>query len=278
MGKSVRQRRQEFLAANPICIFCGGVSAATTVEHCPPRAMFQHRQWPEGFEFPACEECNNGTSDQDLLVSMIARSDPFTNQGDRDGRSLGLMKMINRQYPDLLGKMLMSPIEARRNNQRLGIKPPPGHTHQQAGVVNVPPEMHEAVGVFAAKLSKAIYYLHSRLAFPNHGCLMLNWFTNEQLLQEGKYRLFDILKNQQGIAPRLERGGKFLNDQFEYRFAPSSDFEIFVLQACFGKGFGFVVLGCSVAGKLESFIARLENEHDGKAPFVFLQSSATTNN
>lgn len=275
MGKIVRQRKHEFLAANPFCIFCGGTAASTTIEHCPPRAMFQNKQWPEGFDFPSCGPCNNGTSDQDLLVSMIARSDPFTNQGDSDGRSLGLMKMVNKQYPGLFGKMLMSPREARQHNRGAGVVPALGHTHQQSGVVKVPPEMHAAVGVFAAKLSKAIYFMHSRRAFPNHGCLMLNWFTNEQLFREGKYVLFDLLKNQQGIAPKPERGGKYLNDQFEYKLALSPEFDVFVLQACFGKGFGFVVFGCTTAGNLESIMARVEKEHGGKVPFVYLQSSIT---
>ena len=68
--------RERFLASNPICVFCGGVNPATTVEHCPPRALFQHKHWPEGFDFAACEACNHGTGDQDAIVAMLARMDP----------------------------------------------------------------------------------------------------------------------------------------------------------------------------------------------------------
>jgi hypothetical protein len=54
--------REEFFTKNPWCIFCGGTVAATTVEHCPPRAMFDNKEWPEGYAFPACASCNGGSS------------------------------------------------------------------------------------------------------------------------------------------------------------------------------------------------------------------------
>jgi hypothetical protein len=65
-----RVRKNAFFSAHPVCIFCGGGEKATTIEHCPPRAMFQFRDWPEGFEFPACESCNHGTADHDLIISL----------------------------------------------------------------------------------------------------------------------------------------------------------------------------------------------------------------
>jgi hypothetical protein len=93
---SARRHRKAFLLAHRVCAFCGGVTPSTTVEHCPPRAMFQNRQWPEGFEFPACDRCNCGTSDDDLLIAMLARVDPLENRGDRDGTLPGLMALAHK--------------------------------------------------------------------------------------------------------------------------------------------------------------------------------------
>ena len=95
MGAAAQHRRQ-FLKTHTHCAFCGGSALATTIEHCPPRAMFQNRQWPEGFEFPSCKSCNLGTSDQDLLIAMLARMDPFRGKGDEDGKLTGLMRMTDR--------------------------------------------------------------------------------------------------------------------------------------------------------------------------------------
>lgn len=271
MGAATKHRK-EFLKAHPLCAFCGGKAKATTIEHCPPRAMFQFRQWPEGFEFPSCEACNHGTDDHDLLVAMLARMDPFEEKGDRDGKQLGLMKMANKQFPGLFEKMMPSANEARRSNRELGLRPVAGQTHQETGAVKVPEELHHAVRIFARKLAKGIFYREAGLPFPDHGCLLLNWFTNADLFRDGKYVLFDLLKELGGTAPPLKRSGQYLNDQFEYKLSLSPEKDIFVLQARFGNAFGLVVFGSASPGKLESIVARLREQTQRNGPFSVLQS------
>lgn len=148
MGSSTRHR-QRFLTQNPICAFCGGNTFATTIEHCPSRAMFQHRHWPEGFEFPACIACNQGSDDDDLIVAMLARMDPFEEKGNLDGSLEGLIYAVNKQKPGLLAKMMPSAIEARRNNRKLGLEPQLGQTHQEVGGVKITEEIHASVCTLA---------------------------------------------------------------------------------------------------------------------------------
>lgn len=233
--------------------------------------MFQDRHWPEGFEFPSCVHCNNGTDDHDLLVAMLARMDPFENKGDKDGKQVGLMKLVNKQFPGLLQRMMPSAAEARRTNKELGIEPAPGQTHQETGVVNVPKEFHEAVCTLARKLAKGVFYNATGTCFPNDGCLLSNWFTNVNLLREGKYVIFEILKDLGGTVPDLVRSGKFLNDQFEYKFTLSPEKNIFIIQARFGNSFGLVILGCTLPGRLEAMIERLREQEKRDGPFVILQ-------
>jgi hypothetical protein len=277
--KSVRMekplnRKQAFLKANPNCVFCGGTVAATTIEHCPPRAMFQNRQWPEGHEFPSCEDCNNGTDDQDLLVAMVARMDPIEEKGNSDGKAEGLMMMANRQFPGLLANMRLSAIEARRRNRELGLKPAPGQTHQDVGATRVPAELHNAICVFAGKLAKGIFYLEASSIFPVDGCLLLNWFTNADIFRSGKYQAFELLKEINGNAPSLQRSGKDLNDQFEYKLSMATEKTTFVLQCRFGNSFGFVIFGSTVPGLLEAGVIRLREQTKREGPFVVLQSSS----
>lgn len=275
MGAATRHRKQ-FLRAHPRCAFCGGEANATTIEHCPPRAMFQFRQWPEGFEFPSCEACNLGTDDQDLLVSLLARMDPFEEKGNLDGKQEGLMKLAHRQFPGLFEKMMLSASEARRRNRDLGLRPAPGQTHQETGAVKVPEEFHRAVCVLARKLAKGIYYSEAGRPFPNDACLLLNWFTNAELLRTGKYLLFDLLKELGGTAPPLQRSGKYLNDQFEYKLSLSPEKEFLVLQARFGNAFGLVVFGSAIPGKLEAIVTRLREQTERDGPFAILQSPTLT--
>jgi len=235
--------------------------------------MFQFRQWPEGFEFPACKACNSGTGDHDLLIAILARMDPFAGQGNKDEKLAGLLQMVNKQYPGMFEKMMPSAMEARRQNRELGIQPAAGQTHQDTGVVKIPDEIHEAVCVLARKLAKGVFYREAAAPFPDEGCLLLNWFTNVELFRTGQYVVFDLLKELRGDAPPLLRSGQYLNDQFEYKLSLSADKTTLVLQARFGNAFGLVVFGSSIAGLLEASVTRLREQTERSGPFAVLQST-----
>ena len=273
MGTATRKRKEDFYREHPFCAFCGGSVPATTVEHCPPRAMFQNKQWPEGFEFPACFDCNHGSSNDDLLVAMLARVNPFEETGDTDGRFSGLVKGVNTQFPGLLQKMMPSAVEARQSNRRLNLTPGPGQTHQETGAVKITTEVDDAVSTFARKLAKSIYYKDAGKTFPKEGCLLMNWFTNEQLFKDGRYISFEILKEVDGVIPSLVRTGKYLNDQFEYKLSMSNELDVFMLQAMFGQAFGLVIYGSSVPGKLEPILVQLRETGQRSGPFTVLEST-----
>lgn len=94
--------------------------------------------------------------------------------GGRDARVLkrgrGLMLQVKRQFPGVLQKMFSkSATEARSDARRIGIRPRPGETYQQLGIVDIPEEMHRCVEVFAAKLTKAIFYMKMGAPFAADG-------------------------------------------------------------------------------------------------------------
>jgi hypothetical protein len=272
MGAATKHKKA-FLLKHPYCAFCGGVAPATTVEHCPPRSLFQDRQWPEGFEFPCCEACNHGTSNEDLLVAMLGRLDPFTELGDRDGRQNGLMRAVSKQFPDLFPKLIPSTArEARSRDRKLGIKPASGRTHLETPVLSVPAEFHIAICTFGRKLAKAIFYRDSSTIFPSNGCLFLNWFSNEQLMLTGKYQMLELMRELDGVAPQLARSGRLLNDQFSFKLSMSPQKDTLVLQVVLGKSLGFVVFGSTRPGALEASYERLHREH-GNGPFAVIASS-----
>jgi hypothetical protein len=268
--------RERFLAANPHCIFCGGTTLATTIEHCPPRALFQHKHWPEGFEFAACEACNHGTRDQDAIVAMLARMDPEEAVGNNDGRVPGLIKNVGAQFPQMFTKILPSAIEARRKNRELGLQPGPGQTHQDVAPIFIPAEMSLAVETFSRKLAKAIYFREVGAIFSNEGTLLLNWFTNAELVQHGRYVLFDLLKDVPGRAVPLRRGGKYLDDQFQYKLSITPENHVFILQARFGVAFGLVIFGSTQRQVIEPVVEKLRAKYGKDGPFVMLQSAASS--
>jgi hypothetical protein len=218
MGEA-KNRTKRFLSEHPFCVFCGGHAQTTSIEHCPPRALFQNRQWPEGFEFPACDLCNQGSSKYDLIASLLARMDPFENKGDRDGKTRGLMLNLRQNDKDLFNRLF-----SKVNGDR----------------VPITDEMHTAVGTLAKKLTKAIYFKQSKLIFPTDGNIFMNWFTNEILLESRRIPIFDALQGITGSVPLLQRNGKYLNDQFQYKCSISENFEVMILQVLFGNALGFV--------------------------------------
>ena len=266
------QRKKKFYAEHPLCIFCGGSKAIESIEHCPPRALFQNADWPEGFAFPACLTCNHGSSDQDLLVSLLARTGWMKPEdGKDDGKVQGLIARADMRFPGIVQKMIASPTEARRRNRRLGITPALGETHQQQ-TINLPPEFNEAIRVFALKLSKGIYYKETGNIFPSGGTLYLNWFTNAQLIANDRYTAFEILNELGGRAPPVQRGNRYLNDQFSYRISITDEQDIFVLEAAFTAAFGFVVLGSKNSGQLEAIIQNLKDTRQREGPLQVIQS------
>jgi hypothetical protein len=204
---------------------------------------------------------------------MLARMDPIEDKGNKDGQLVRLMQMAHKEFPGLFPRMMLSPTEARRHNRELGLKPLPGQTHQETSAVRVPEEIHEAVCVLARKLAKGVFYREVGNPFPNAGCLLLNWFTNTELIRSGKYQVFDLLKHLRGDAPPLQRSGKFLNDQFEFKVSLAPEKNIIVLQCRFGNSFGMVVFGSAVTGQLEDIVMRLREESKRLGPFAVLQSA-----
>ena len=260
------------LRTNPICIFCGGAAQATTKEHCPPRSLFQSRNWPEGFEFPACKTCNAGTADDDVLIALIGRMDPITNAGNSDGKVNGLMYNANKQHPGLLQQMMnMSAVEARKAAKALNIKPSPGLTYQQAGILNVTGHMDKAVSTLASKLSKAIYFMTTGHIFPATGSIQLHWFTNADLFRYGKSPVLDAFAKIEAPMPKLMRNGKDLCGQFDYRFSLSEKNDLAVLRAVFGKAFGLVTIMSPEYGYLQKIDAELQAKVGKEVgPFKFL--------
>ena len=236
--------------------------------------MFDNKIAPAGYEFAACTHCNNGTSDQDLIIAWMARIDYTDLSTTGDQRTTGLFKAVRNQYPTIVKKLLPSAVEAKRTNRELGISPAPGKTHSETCVVNVTPEMTTAVQTFARKLAKALYFMHAGKIFPADGCLLLGWFTNVEFVRASGFIPFDVFKDIAGQVPKIERNGKSLDNRFVYKFSSSVDSELFALQAMFGNAFGLVIFGSTQPGKLEGIINKVRISTDKiSGPLTVLQSS-----
>ena len=266
-----RAKQRELVKAHLPCIFCGGHELATTKEHCPPRSLFRGRNWPEGYEFPACETCNGGSSNSDLIVAFMANMNPNANS-EESVKGANLMRRAHKQVPNLLPEMFaMSAVESRAQARLLGMRPGPGQTYQSLGIANVTNEMQTAVESVAAKLTKAVYYMQTGSIFPRHGEIWFQWFTNAQLRQYGRIHILEAMATMAATSPALQRNGKDLKDQFDYKYSRDDTGDLHVMQVVFGDVFGLATIFSQVPGKLEKIEANIKSQlPHGASPFKYL--------
>lgn len=271
MGEQKARRRLLASEKQP-CVFCGGQRVATTEEHCPPRSLFLDRAWPVGFVFPACKECNSGSSDDDLWVAFMAHLD---DDPKRIRKGAGLLFQIKRQNPQELQRMFgMSSVDSRAAARRLGLKREPGMTFRELGVIKVPEAAQRAVGAVAGKLSKAMYFKSTGEVFPRDGGITFHWFTNAQLREFGHIPALEAMKAIAAVQQPVGRNGKDLRAQFDCRYSTDAEGSLHLLQVTFGKVFGFVSIFSQQPGRIEEFIRAIEQRlGTDRKPFTFVNSN-----
>lgn len=219
MGTSKR-RRDRFLREHPFCCFCGGNTPTQTEDHWPPRSIFKNRSWPEGYVFPACEDCNAATRLDESLLAMVSRIRPDEESDDPEGWEK-LLGGIRQSHPGVLESMKMSPNQIRGMLRKRGIKLPLGYTTKDVPVVSLKhPAFHPAARRFAFKLFASLYYKHSGKCLPSSGGVQFIWRTN---VQSTKDMESPEVAGNLVAAPRLVRRAITLNGQFSYRYGITED-------------------------------------------------------
>lgn len=233
-----RRKREQFFKDHPTCCFCGGSSPATTTDHVPPQACFPRGLMPENFEFPACKECNNGTSKHDTVFAFCSMSMDFNeaNQRPADLRRMNQhYNEISRRWPNALPDLSKAePIHRA------------GHIITPSPVaVSVPMSepMSEALEIAGEKLAHALYYREmKRIMQPTD-----RFFTvTMQIQKPGTETMTDYFKR---ILPDLTMGDRPNIKDYGNRFAyksgckPEEGFFVFAAQFGFGMLCWGMVLG-----------------------------------
>jgi hypothetical protein len=114
--KRKRTRQSSRLrAAHPNCVYCGGGTTASEVDHVPPIAMFALRRRPQGLEFPVCADCHQGTRKIDLVAALTARSWPNLETDDEREELTEIMGGVLRNVRPVavelgMGFAVMQPV------------------------------------------------------------------------------------------------------------------------------------------------------------------------
>ena len=231
----------QFLKENPICIFCGGNTAATTRDHIPPRQLFRDRQWPEGYEFPACEPCNASTRNHEQFVSVLTRFYPDSATPSEQSEFKKSLAGAWNNIGQPMETLRPSARNVRLKLKELGIEKDPNLGTWEYPFLSVASsEVRTSLRLFAQKLFCALHYKHTSKIIPNNAAIAWRWFSNIQAarkeIPEGIFRITPG-------RPVIKRNGKSLQNQFDYGFGVSDTGEIGAYFATFRFTFamyGFV--------------------------------------
>jgi hypothetical protein len=153
MGEAKRRASTaaRFLAEHPLCCFCGGHTVATTVDHVPPKILFQNKHRPKGLEFPDCETCNKSSSQDDSVLALVVRvaaSATGMEFAKPDQSFHDIISTVCQAHPGLIARSLHRPKWRSVNGLRRNV----------AALNLEAPEYTDSLCRTAAKMALATYY------------------------------------------------------------------------------------------------------------------------
>jgi hypothetical protein len=214
---SAKRKSTKFFNQHPLCCFCGGGSLATTIDHVPNRAFFIKRDWPLGYEFPACAKCQKSTRTSELACAAIARSWPTADHADaREVVALyhGLAANDAAAFREFVGPERLTSLQLPTAVQfRL-------QTADGDPVMNLGPLMHAHLDDYIGKIVKALYYKHFAKIIVPTAAVVFTLASNADIGTERERRINSMHFTGVPTLVRCSnsRSGRPLSEQFEYTY------------------------------------------------------------
>jgi len=203
----------------------------------PARALFSSRQWPEGFEFPACVPCNRATRRDEQIVAMLTRIFPDATTPKEADEVREAIRAVAHNAREILREMQPTLHQLRNAAQQIGRDA--NLPSYQLPVLSLQgPLVNASVENVARKLFLALYYKHAKAVLPKTAGVLFQWYSNLQ-------PEFDTVPEELSFilsgVPRLERSRMNLDDQFFYRWGFAEGEASWAFVASFRRS--FVLLG-----------------------------------
>lgn len=217
-------RKAAFFKLHPRCCFCGGDTPATTEDHVPARSIFNERHWPEGYNFPACDRCNQLTRRDENVVAFLCRIRSANDGKQTDGQLAEMrrcMAAMKYAYPEAYRALKVSPNDARRFLKENDIPRPPNTLLTDIPILSIGrPEFVGPLKNFGIKLFCALDYKHNNRIVPANGTIAIRFLTNVQI---DNGALTDKAISFLPGRPQLVRSKNELQDQFNYIYGVSTE-------------------------------------------------------
>lgn len=213
------------------CIFCGASAEATQRDHVPARALFWKRQWPQGYEFPACAACNHASRSDEQILALLVRVRSSDTEIDKAEVRRALAGVKNN-HPGLAESLRLSLGEKRRALRTLGMPRQSGTPLSDVPLLSLrDARWHAAVSRYSGKLTRALFFHHANRIAPLDSEITSRWLTS--LMPDAADLVDRFAKLTDSLAVPV-RQGRSLDEQFVYRFAVGDELDIAAFLILFG--------------------------------------------
>jgi hypothetical protein len=260
--KQKLNRRRQLLAEHPLCVYCGG--PATTTDHCPPRTFFEARHWPETYEFPACQPCNeNARLDEQALAPLIrSKLSEGRSEADQLEWEKLLRGVVNNQPHMVAEWKSLTRNEVKSNLRRAFGQDGDSRRARGCGSAYMGPLTQAAIRRFMIKLGKALYYQHNNHVFD--GAMYVHHI--DRFSKDTTPEFIAEILRLAPASPEIARNGKSLLEQFIYRFNYSPEHRVMYAVVQFGDQFIFqlIVVGREMDARLRELNPGLDLSKAGR--------------
>ena len=228
-ARQKRTRLQRKQAEQPWCVYCGGTTQGTSVDHMPPKSVFDNKYRLDGLLFLACEACHKATRQLDQVAGFLCRVYPDPVSPLAKAEVPKIIRGIRNNTPDVWAELIPSRrllAHATQAGKAWG--------ERDAGALNIGDKTHALMLRFAARSVFALHYHRCGQIVPPEGAAYVRWHTNESLL-DGSYPadFADVLP----LPQSLKQGNLSQDDQFTYASAALPDVRVSAHQLTFRLSF-----------------------------------------
>lgn len=192
-SKRKAKKKAKFLAEHPHCCFCGGETPSVEIDHLPSRACFDGKNYPDGFEFPACRDCNASTRADEQIVALLSRMLSNPNAAASPDEIRKYMSGVANNNINVFAEL----SQVRRN------------VGENLHLLEFGNATDDAFQRVLTRWAKAFHYRETSVIIPADARIYVTYFTNANL---GEIPPGSVA----GHAHELRRNGKNIGDQFAY--------------------------------------------------------------
>jgi hypothetical protein len=194
--------------------------------------MFDDKDRPRGWEFPACNDCNSGTSHVDLVGAFVGRLCPGPSTAEQIQEFQKILNSIKNNIHGAAEEMKRANASRRVN----------------FGDFSIGPVLQKFLDVFCLKFALAAHFEATGNIVPLDGAVIGMYLTNRESENTG-----DLLTHAAKFLPSfstLQQGAKNVSDQFVYACGFSEKKDRSISVARFRQSFE---LYASTANNIEDF-------------------------